>query len=473
MLSNLLSSRPALEQTHRNGRIVRDRDRAVVIGASIAGLCAARVLSDHFREVVVVERDALVDAVQHRRGVPQGHHAHGLLAGGLRALKALFPGLPDELESAGAVRCNVTRDSYWFFEGGQHLRFESDLEAFGLSRPLLEGTIRKRVRQIANVHFCDGCHVEGLLATFDNRCVIGIDLGDSAMPADLVVDATGRGSRSPEWLEALGYGKPEEKRVEIDISYATRLFLRSRHDLNGAVFASIPPNPQTRKGGVIAAQEGDVWIITLNAVGGTAVPTELNAFIESARNLPAPYIHEVISRAKPVGEPRATRFPASIRRRYEQMNSFPEGFLVMGDALSSFNPVYAQGMSVAALEAIELNTMLIEDGPRLAQRFFRRAAKIIDTPWRITTANDLRISGIGGPQGLIDRFVNWYIAELHVGARTDARMVTAFHQVTNLLAPPQGLLKPRLVARVLSMAWSREVARNRASRLEAASRGAF
>jgi 2-polyprenyl-6-methoxyphenol hydroxylase-like FAD-dependent oxidoreductase len=473
MTSHLLSGLPALEQTHRNGRIVKDRDRAVVIGASIAGLCAARALSDHFREVILVERDTLVDTPEQRRGVPQGHHAHGLLAGGLKAVKALFPGLPDELESAGAVRCNVTRDSYWFFEGREHLRFESDLEAFGLSRPLLEGTIRKRVREIANVHFCDGCHVEGLLATFDNRCVIGIDLGDSAMPADLVVDATGRGSRSPEWLEALGYGKPEEERVEIDINYATRLFQRSRHDLNGAVFASIPPNPETKRGGVIAAQEGDVWIITLNAFGGTAVPTELNAFIESARNLPAPYIHEVISRAKPVGEPRATRFPANIRRRYEQMNSFPEGFLVMGDALSSFNPVYAQGMSVAALEAVELDMVLTEGGPRLAQRFFRRAAKIIDTPWRITTGNDLRISGIGGPQSLMARFMNWYIAELHVGARTDARMVTAFHRVTNLLAPPQSLLKPRLVARVLSKAWRRQVATNRASRLEAAARGAF
>jgi 2-polyprenyl-6-methoxyphenol hydroxylase-like FAD-dependent oxidoreductase len=287
------------------------------------------------------------------------------------------------------------------------------------------------------------------------------------------VDATGRGSRAPEWLEALGYGKPGEERVEIDVSYATRLFRRSRHDLNGAVFASIPPNPETKRGGVIAAQEGDGWIVTLSAFGGTAVPTELNAFIESARNLAAPYIHEVISRATPVGEPRATRFPASIRRRYEQMNSFPGGFLVMGDALSSFNPVYAQGMSVAALEAIELNSMLIEDGPRLAQRFFRRAAKIIDTPWRITTGNDLRVSGISGPQSFMDRFMNWYIAELHVGARTDARMVTAFHRVTNLLAPPQSLLKPRLMARVLGKAWRREATRNRASRLEAAARGAF
>jgi 2-polyprenyl-6-methoxyphenol hydroxylase-like FAD-dependent oxidoreductase len=436
----------------------KGRDRAIVMGGSMAGLAAARVLSDHFREVILVERDRFGAVGEHRRGVPQGRHTHGLLASGLRALEGFFPGLFEEARRAGGLGVDLTRDAYWCFEGGEYVRFASDLEGLLISRPLLEGIIRERVRWIRNVHFWDGCQVQGLISSPDNRRITGIQVnGEMAarpVAADLVIDATGRGSHSPTWLEAIGYRKPEEDRIEVNMAYATCHFLRIPDHLNGASLASIPATPNNRRGGIIVAQEGDRWVVTLSARSGETVPTDLRQFIELAKTLPAPYIYNVISRAQAIGEPQAARFPASVRRRYEQMNRFPEGFLVLGDAICSFNPVYGQGMSVAVLEAVELDKALREGPRKLAGRFFARAAKIVDAPWSMAAGNDLRMPDVPGKRTVMGRFLHWYLAKLNMAARYDMSAVIAFQKAKNLLAPPQSLLKPQLMARVLAAAFS-------------------
>jgi 2-polyprenyl-6-methoxyphenol hydroxylase-like FAD-dependent oxidoreductase len=434
------------------------RNRAIVMGGSIAGLAAARVLSDHFRTVILVERDQFGEVGEHRRGVPQGRHTHGLLAGGLRALEGFFPGLFEEARRAGGLAVDLTRDAYWCFEGGEYVRFPSDLEGLLISRPLLEGIIRERVRRIPNVHFWDGCQIQGLISASDNRRITGIKVsGEPAAPpvlADLVVDATGRGSHSPVWLETMGYRKPKEDRIEVNMCYATCHFLRTPGHLDGASFASIPATPSNKRGGVIVAQEGNRWIVTLSARSGETVPTDLGSFIQFARTLPAPYIYKVISRAEAIGEPQAARFPASVRRRYERMHRFPEGFLVLGDAICSFNPVYGQGMSVAVLEAIELDKALQGRRRKLAQRFFAQAAKIIDAPWSMAAGNDLRMPDVPGKRTVVDHLLHWYIAKLNMAARYDMSAVIAFQNARNLLAPPQSLLKPTLMAKVLSTAVS-------------------
>jgi 2-polyprenyl-6-methoxyphenol hydroxylase-like FAD-dependent oxidoreductase len=434
------------------------RDRAIVMGGSIAGLAAARVLSEHFREVILVERDQFGAVGEHRRGIPQGRHTHSLLAGGLRALEGFFPGLFEEARKAGGLGVDLTRDAYWCFEGGEYRRFASDLEGLLISRPLLEGIIRRRVRRIPNVHFRDGCQVQGLNPSSDNRRITGIKVGSQTATrpvlSDLVVDATGRGSHSPSWLETIGYRKPQEDRIEVNMAYATCHFVRTPDHLDGASLASIPATPNNKRGGVIGRQEGNRWIVTLSARSGETVPTDLKSFIEFARTLPAPYIYNVISRAQAIGEPQAARFPASVRRRYERMNRFPEGFLVVGDAICSFNPVYGQGMTVAVLEAVELDIALREGSRKFAQNFFARAAKIVDAPWSMAAGNDLRMPDVPGKRTVVGRFLHWYLAKLNLAARYDMSAVMAFQKAKNLLAPPQSLLKPQLMARVLSAAFS-------------------
>jgi 2-polyprenyl-6-methoxyphenol hydroxylase-like FAD-dependent oxidoreductase len=430
-----------------------ERERAIVIGGSMAGLAAARVLSDHYGEVVVFERDRFQGIGDPRRGVPHGRHAHGLLARGRQILEDYFPGLFQEAIRAGGLRIDAMRDAYWWFEGGEHARRRSGIEGLSLSRPLLEGLMRERVRRIPNIRFMDDCPVQGLVATPDNGRVAGVKTCDGALWANLTVDATGRGSRSPVWLEAMGYGGLKEERIEVDINYVTRRFRRFPHELNGALLAAIAATPQNRRGGVMAALEGDKWVVTLYARGGGRVPTELASFIDFAQALPTARIHEVVSRAEPIGESQTFRFPASVRRRYDSMERFPEGYLVLGDAVSSFNPVYAQGMTVACLEARELDrTLQAGSGEQLARRFFTRIAKIIDTPWSIAAGNDLRMSGVAGSQPLTGRFLNWYIAKLHAGARKDASLGMAFQKVANLIASPQSLFRPDVMARVTSAA---------------------
>ena len=184
------------------------------------------------------------------------------------------------------------------------------------------------------------------------------------------------------------------------------------------------------------------------------MPTDMRSFIEFARTLPAPHIYNVVSRAEAIGEPQAARFPASVRRRYEWMNRFPEGFLVVGDAICSSNPVYGQGMTVAVLEAVELDKTLRERSRKLAQTFFARAAKIVDAPWSMAAGNDLRMPDVPGKRRVMDYALHWYLAKLNMAARYDISAVIAFQKAKNLLATPQSLLRPSLMARVLSTAIS-------------------
>lgn len=422
---------------------------AAVIGGSMAGLLAARVLADFYPRVILLERDTFGAAGENRRGVPQGRHTHGLLAGGCQALEKLFPGISDELRSAGAVAGDIVGESRWFLEGGYHCRFSSGLIGLCMSRPFLEGMVREKVRQLRNVQLRDNQDVSGLIASEDKTRVIGVAIGPEQLAADLVVDTRGRGSHSPLWLEGMGYPKPAEERVEVGLSYTTRIFRRRSHDLGGDIAAIIPPTPSGKRGGVMPAQENGRWTVTLVSHFGSGAPADLNGFIEFSRSLPAPDIYELIRQAEPLGEAASLRFPASIRRRYERLARFPLGYLVMGDAMSSFNPIYGQGMTVAALEAMELAAALALGKADLARRFFPKAAKAIDIPWSIAVGNDLRMPEATGPRTFTIKAINAYLAKLHRAAHHDPTVAMAFHKVGNLLAPPPSVLHPRIAWRVL------------------------
>lgn len=424
--------------------------QAMVIGASMGGLLAARALSDHYQQVVILERDHLPAVAEQRKGVPQGRHAHGLLAQGRVVLEEFFPGLTDDLVAQGALKGDIIGGSYWYHNGGFHAQFDSELMGLLVSRPLLEGYVRSRVLALPGVKVLPGTSMHGLLA--EGERVVGVKLdpeGLHELRAELVVDASGRGSQLPKWLEGLGFERPREETVKIDLAYATRIYQRREQDFGGKEAFVIGSNAPEARGGVVLAIEGNRWIVTLAGFLGDHPPTDEEGFMEFAKSLPVPHIYNLIKDAKPLSEITPYRFPGSQRRRYERLRRFPQGLLATGDAICSFNPVFGQGMTVAAAEAKALSECL-RAGPRnLAQRFFKKAARLVDSPWSIAVGADLRYPQVQGPRNGMVNFINWYVAKLHIAARHDPRVVLAFQKVANLMAPPPSILAPGIALRVL------------------------
>jgi hypothetical protein len=272
------------------------------------------------------------------------------------------------------------------------------------------------------------------------------------LDADLVVDAAGRGSRAPLWLESLGYERPREESITIGVGYTTRVYRRQTGDLPGARIALVQPAPpQEKRIGVLLPIEGDRWIVTLGGWLGDHAPADLEGFTAFAHSLPVLDIYDVIKRAEPLGEASVYKFPANLRRRYEHLTRIPEGYVVIGDALCSFNPVYGQGMSVSAQEAVELDRCLDSAGGRqagLAQRFYRRAASVIDTPWQMAAGADFAYPEVEGRKARGTDLLNWYVGQVQRAATRQPDVCRTLVEVTNLLAAPSALLAPRVVWQV-------------------------
>ncbi|PZG13738.1 squalene monooxygenase [Micromonospora craterilacus] len=427
---------------------------AVVVGASLGGLLAARALVGTFAEITLLDRDSLPAEPAHRRGVPQGRQVHVLLARGRQVLEELFPGLGADLYRRGATPVDLHGQVHWYNDGHRMRPARSDLTGFGMSRPLLEQAVRERVAALPGVRIVPECEVTGLTATPDRRRVTGVrlapttGLGDS-LAADLVIDAGGRGSRSPIWLAELGYPTAEQERVEVGVTYVTRRYRREAGQLDGMLGVLANAMPGRPRYGVVAPQEGDRFAVTMAGILGEEPPVDDDGFARYAASLTAPQVGELVRDGKPLDEPVRMRFPASVRRRYERLARFPAGYLVFADALCSLNPVYGQGITVAAGQALLLRRLLARDHDRLARRFFRRAARMIDAPWSIAVGADLRFPGVRGRRTLMVRFVNAYLARLHAAAADDAVLGAAFLRVLNLIDPPARLLGPDVALRVL------------------------
>lgn len=428
---------------------------AIVLGASVAGLATARALSQHFDHVTVIERDRLPDANDSRKGVPQGNHAHGLLASGYRILDSYFPGMMDELERQGAPRGDVTRDFLWYQYGAWKLRADSGLGGIVVSRPCLEAAVRARVRAIPNVSFLEEHDGEQPIYDPESKRVTGMRVTDrntgatSDLPADLVVDSSGRGSQAPKWLESWGYGKVPETEVKVDVGYATAVFDRKPGDLYGAMGAIIAGTvPQATRFAAILAAEGDRWIVTLAGALGDYPPTDFDAWKKYAQDLPTRDLLEMVESRQPHGDILSYRFPANRQRHFEQMRAWPSGFLVLGDAVCSFNPVFGQGMSVALTEARALDECLAAGDDELAKRFFARVKKIVASPWLIATGEDFRYPQVQGKRPPGFKLVSKYMERTHQAATRDPVVLRKFFEVANLLAPPTSVMRPSIAWRV-------------------------
>ena len=319
---------------------------------------------------------------------------------------------------------------------------------------MLEGHVRRRLLALPNVRAIENCAVQGLVAAADGSAIKGVRVRigngvEQKVTADLAVDASGRGSSSPAWLENLGYARPEEERIEIGIGYTTRVYRRRPTDLGGKLAIVIAGSGPNWRNGTILYQTEDRWIVSIGGYFGDHAPDDAQMFAAYAGSLPTSEIHDIVAHAEPMGDFVSYRYPANLRRRYERLRRFPRGFLVFGDALCSFNPVYGQGMTVAAQEATLLQACLRDGDANLARRFFSAAKVAIDTPWDIAVGNDLRHPQVQGSRPPKVRFINWYIGKLHMAARHDAVLTKVFLQVANLEAPPTQLLHPAVVMRVI------------------------
>ncbi|GIH67805.1 FAD-dependent oxidoreductase [Sphaerimonospora thailandensis] len=431
-------------------------DRAVVLGGGMAGLVAARVLADAYARVLIVDRDRLIGASGPRRGVPHGRHAHALLARGQQILDELFPGLKSDLDAAGVPAGDLADDLRWYFNGRRLRQAPTGLLSVSATRPVLEDHVRARVAALPNVTVADRCDILALTTTPGRDRVTGVrvrrndeDGAEEVIEADLVVDATGRGSRTPAWLEELGYRRPEEDRVKVGLAYTTRHFRLRSDPYDGDLSINPVASPANPRGAFFPKLPGGVSQLSLTGMLGDHAPAELEGFLAFARSLPIPEIYEAIRDAEPLDEGVTFRFPASVRHRYERLTRFPEGLLVLGDGVCSFNPVYGQGMTVAAMEAMTLREHLASGRPPLARRYFRDISRIIDVAWDIAVGGDLNFPGVEGPRTLKVRLGNAYMSRLHAAAANDGGVTAAFMRVAGLVDPPGALMRPGMVWRVL------------------------
>ncbi|MGH8902613.1 MAG: FAD-dependent oxidoreductase, partial [Egibacteraceae bacterium] len=436
---------------------------AVVIGGSLSGLAAARVLTDHFEQVTLVERDRFPqEGPAFRKGVPQSRHVHILLPSGQAALEQLFPGLQDDLSAAGAVWVGIPEELLWLSAAGWGQRFAASHQLLSSSRELIDWTVRRRLVAIPNVRVLEQREVIGLVADANGDAVSGLSLrvrGDGrverseTLRADLVVDASGRGSRAPDWLEALGYERPQQTIIDAKLRYATCQYVPPpgfSADWKGLLLAARPP--EEGRFAVLLPIEGGRWIVGCQGVGDDHPPTDETGFLQWTRGLRSPILYETIRDAEPASPIYGFRNTTNQRRRYERLRRWPEGFVVVGDAACTFNPVYGQGMSVAAVTAVALDRALRVHRGRegLARRLQHQVAKSNRDAWLVSSGEDLRYPTTTGARvNLQTRLLHRYIDRVTRTAMIDQGVNRVFVDALTLLARPTSLLRPSVALRVL------------------------
>lgn len=431
---------------------------AVVIGGSVAGLMAARVLVDHFDAVTVLERDVLPEGAEHRAGVPQARHAHALMKRGQQVLDGMFPGLTAEVLAAGGCTAKVGSEFRVYSRAGWLA--DTDYEMLQCGRTLLESVIRRRVRGLARVTIVEGTRVIDLLSATPGA-VTGVrhaprDGAEQELAADLVVDASGRTSKASEWLVKLGYAAPPVEEVDARVGYASRLYRPApgwSAPWRGILVQPAPPDEPC--GGGVLQVEGGLLLVSAYGGSGRYAPTDEEGFAAFVRGLRTPEIDLCLRGAAPVSAIHGFRDLVDRMRRFERMPRRPDNLLVTGDAVCTFNPVYGQGISVAAIGA-ELLRECLDAQPRaraglrgLATRYQRALAVRLQHPWSMATSEDMRFAGVAGAGGARTRWLHWYIDRLLKLAVCRPEVSRVFMAVVHMLAPPASLLRPDIVAAVL------------------------
>jgi 2-polyprenyl-6-methoxyphenol hydroxylase-like FAD-dependent oxidoreductase len=419
----------------------------------MGGLVAARVLSDRFSQVTVLDRDALPDGSAPRRGVPQGAAPHILLVSGLQELTALFPGFDDELTASGGTRIDTGSGLCTFRYDRRWPQEPVGYELISVSRPHLEARVRARVSALPAVTIRDEVAVSGLTGHDGTVTGVVLDSGET-LEAALVVDCSGRGSRSDRWLAALGLPAPEQVEIKVGVAYSTRLYTRREGDLPGwrAAF-TLPTAPHEKATGLAVPIEGDRWMIAMGGWHLSEPATDAAAFEAAAKALPDPIIADLIARSEPLSDITVSRFPSSRRRLFEKLDRLPVGYVALGDAICSFNPIYGQGMTCAAREATALGAALDTHGrTAFGAAYYAAVAEIVAVPWSFATGSDFSYPETTGPRPRGLKVTKWFARRIAYASQIDSDINRTFIGVQQLLVPPGALSKPLFLLRVLRQA---------------------
>ncbi|CRK83050.1 FAD-dependent oxidoreductase [Neobacillus massiliamazoniensis] len=448
----------------------RDGDRslqkAVIIGGGISGKLAARVLSDYFQEVIILERDQEPIGPYPRKGTPQGEHLHALLFAGSDGLEALFPGITEQFHSSGAIKINSTQDLAWFHHGVWKLRFDGGDSSTLQTRPHLEWHIEQYLKRIRNVTIQYNHHVQNYVFDKEKNRVIGVKAKDKSgsiktLHADLIVDGSGVSSLTSNWLNQQGIHIPEEK-VKIGLSYISKFFqLPENHERDWAIKLVYPNPPHEKIGGTLSKVEGNRYIVTIigyhNEIHEKEVLKTENGFIELTKRLPKPDIYQEIKDATALSDTSVYHVPHIIWRRFDKIKNLPEGLLLIGDTICRIDPVFGQGMSIAVLEAQELKKLLHQNQTqqKITATFHKHAAKIISPIWNMVLTEDFRYPETIGKKPDALSFQQWYAKNIFLLSSENQEVFHSFIKVMNLIKPTTILMRPKIIKSVLKRAFSR------------------
>lgn len=451
------------QANHRVGNKIGENGHAVVIGASMAGLLASRILVEHFARVTIIERDCLPHQPETRRGVPQANHVHTLLLEGQRILEQLFPGIEAELTAARVPSVDWTSELYFLNAWGWASPSPSNLITRTCSRTILEWLVRQRLSSYSNLKFITATQVRGLLIDSSSSKISGVKISshnesEEQLAADLVVDASGRNSLLPKWLETIGYQAPRKTVVNSFGGYSSCWYEVPEDfqaDWKGIVVANKAPDD--KRGGFLCPVEDNRWVVTAMGIAKDYPPTDQDGFMEFLRSLRTPLIYEAIKDAKPISPVYGYRRMENSWNHYEKLSRLPEGLIAIGDAVCAFNPHYGQGMTVSALGALTLDLCLREQLQRspdnlrgLTKRFQSQLAKRLKNPWLMTTSEDCRWEITKGRQmNIFTKLIHGYMDQILLLSVRDATIYKKFLEVVLMVKAPQSLFAPNILAKVL------------------------
>lgn len=438
------------------------RKKAIVIGGSMAGMCAARILAEHFEQVTLVDRDHYPEGAFERGGVPQSRHVHVLLARGRIELENLFPGFEEAVIARGALYTDFGWDFASLRENGWAPREVYGIKLLHASRVLLEAVVRERLREHTNVGFVEGTRVTGLLADESRSCALGVKTISSddratigELRAELIVDASGRSSKAPNWLQELGLPAPEEIVVDSHGGYASRWFQAPPPEQRpkewwwkGAwIDPKIGENPYA---GVLFPVENNRWVITIAGVGKNYPPTDEAGYMEILSRLRSPLLAEAVKHAEPISEVYAARSMANRWRRYDRWPAKLAGFIAIGDSACAFNPVYGQGMTTGALSALTLRDLIAKGGianDDFPRQFHAAQAAVQKAPWGMATGADFTVPGVTGHRPMASRVFDPVFGVIMKYSAEDPIIRMAVGKVIHMLRPPSDLFAPALLGR--------------------------